>query len=891
VYFGRSAEAGAIVDRLRGEALLFLAGAPFSGKSSLCQAGVLPLIEARALGVLRVAACAPGRQPLKALAAALCEALGRDEKELGEQLKRDPRQLGRELGQRNRHSSSPTRVLLFVDQVEELFTQAEPEEAARVGEALGVLITYRPDVRLLLAVRADFLGRLAALPGIGQEVSSHLHLLGPLSVDGLRAAITRPAQALGYAFESPAIVEGLVAAAQDEDGLPLLQFTLAALWEARDRERRLLSVAALRALGGVSDALSRHADRVYANLPEAQKLAARRILGQLCAWPGQLVSKPRDALLGGPAEKEDAASALEALVAGHILSARTGAGGTGSVYLLSHELLLTHWRMLRGLLTEATPSGQKILPPRKSRRTALVRHPEWAALIGSVLLLMGLLYAAVGLRGQRALRERIAEQDAQARAELSTSRELGLRTQALQKEAFLLYDAQKFAEGERLWAQAVALEEQTRQRYRTANRIAEAAFLLDTRRRDGRRLIADILFERALLVERDHQLPKRDDTYSRLQLYDGDAGLQQRWEVPATLELDSEPRGATVTLTPIDSSYRFVADGKRILGRTPLNALTLAPGGYLLAFEAPGRVEVSYPLLLRRGESLPLRVTLPLPAQIPPGFAYVPAGRFFFGTDADEDQRRNFFYHVPLHEVSTGSFLIAVSETTFAEYLAFLRDLPAAEREQRMPGAGQMGTMGYLALQKGSAGSFELFMQPGRELYHAKEGEPMVYAARTLRRKQDWLRMPVAGLSSEDALAYVSWLQRSGRIPGARLCSEYEWERAGRGADGRVYPHGNVLAKDDANHDRTYGEEPRASGLDEVGSHPLSRSLFGVDDLVGNAWEWVSSSAGAKPFVLRGGAYAGSARMDRLDARQEFAPDGRNPLAGLRVCISISSTK
>ena len=76
-------------------------------------------------------------------------------------------------------------------------------------------------------------------------------------------------------------------------------------------------------------------------------------------------------------------------------------------------------------------------------------------------------------------------------------------------------------------------------------------------------------------------------------------------------------------------------------------------------------------------------------------------------------------------------------------------------------------------------------------------------------------------------------------MPGARLCSELEWERAARGGDDRMFPHGDELRAEDANIDLTYGRVDSAYGPDAVGSHPASRSPFGVDDLAGNVLELV----------------------------------------------------
>ena len=152
-----------------------------------------------------------------------------------------------------------------------------------------------------------------------------------------------------------------------------------------------------------------------------------------------------------------------------------------------------------------------------------------------------------------------------------------------------------------------------------------------------------------------------------------------------------------------------------------------------------------------------------------------------------------------------------------------------------------------------------LTVQAGGESYRAREGELLHYQGRAQRAAQDWLRFPVTGLTFADAQAFVQWLAETRRLPGARLCSEQEWERAARGADDREYPHGDTLAPADANFGETYGREPRALGLDEVGAHPASRSPMGLYDMLGNAEEWVRPPSLKACCLLRGCGYAADA--------------------------------
>ena len=108
--------------------------------------------------------------------------------------------------------------------------------------------------------------------------------------------------------------------------------------------------------------------------------------------------------------------------------------------------------------------------------------------------------------------------------------------------------------------------------------------------------------------------------------------------------------------------------------------------------------------------------------------------------------------------------------------------------------------------------------------------------------------------------------------------------RAARGADARLFPHGDQLGPTDANFDQTYDKQPEAMGPDEVGSHAASDSPFGVADLVGNAFEWTTSSYSAGQFVLRGGSFFYDVKTNRLCNRSEAVRTLRAASVGVRIC-------
>jgi len=295
--------------------------------------------------------------------------------------------------------------------------------------------------------------------------------------------------------------------------------------------------------------------------------------------------------------------------------------------------------------------------------------------------------------------------------------------------------------------------------------------------------------------------------------------------------------------------------------------------------------------MLERAEHLRLEIVLPAAAAVPAGYAYIAPGRFLFGSAAPNGQRRDFFHAVPLHNVQTAGYLISLRETTYAQWIEYLDALPIEERSKHLPHVGTGGFQGGLALTELAGGGWELLIQPNGQAYRARQGQKITYAGRSQRAEQDWSELPVSGIALADAQAYTSWLSGSGRLPGARLCTEHEWEKAARGADGREYPHGEALTQDEANYDDTYGKVPQAMGPDVVGAHPASQSPFLLDDMAGNVWEWTRSVVSPDEYAARGGSYAFGPNSARTTDREVTEPSFRDVSVGLRVCADLQVSK
>jgi len=303
----------------------------------------------------------------------------------------------------------------------------------------------------------------------------------------------------------------------------------------------------------------------------------------------------------------------------------------------------------------------------------------------------------------------------------------------------------------------------------------------------------------------------------------------------------------------------------------------VASGSYLVELEAAGYPAVRVPIRLAAGE----QVTLEIDPKVtpPPGFIYIPAGRFLYGSALPASARRDLGA-VPQHLRTTGGYFISRHEVTIADWLAFVDAQPAAER------AGLLPAIDTFTID-GPPGRRRLRLQPSSVAHVAIEGQPLRYPGRAQRAEQDWTQLPIAAISVDDVRRYAAWLATTGRVPGARLCSELEWERAARGADERVYPSGMDLAADAANIDETYGRRPEAFGPDQVGSHPASDSPFGVSDLAGNVWEFVEPAATGEPIVLRGGSFYQAKASASSTNRSPGETALRLGVVGARLCADL----
>ena len=377
LFFGRDELADQLVRRLAerpdGAGILLVAGESGSGKSSLLRAGLLPRLAAGALGpgserwprrVIR-----PTGSPLRELAMHLAELAGTDPVSVYRSLSAVPHEAPMLVEQAVRTATGAAggalpRVVLVVDQFEELFTAGEDGDAYTAERdafvaALHAVATSPagprrvPPALVVAAVRADYLGRLIAYPPLKATLDAGLFTVGPMTEAELRLAVTGPAAEAGLVV-APAVVEAVVAELRGEGGgglgrgvLPLMSQAMAATWECREGDE--LTLRGYRRAGGVANAVNRGAQAAYDALTSGQRDAARLVFTQLTIITanGEFARRRcRRADLRPPGSPiaADINAVIDAFSAQRLLVL-----GTETVEI-AHDALLQAWKQLRDWL-------------------------------------------------------------------------------------------------------------------------------------------------------------------------------------------------------------------------------------------------------------------------------------------------------------------------------------------------------------------------------------------------------------------------------------------------------------------------------------------------------------------------------------------------------------
>lgn len=303
---------------------LAVVGASGGGKSSLVRAGLAVALK-RAGWDTRV--FTPTANPLKILSANMNPLRGK----------------------------SSERVLLLVDQFEELFTLChdELERITFIEKLLSSAQDGSGKTTVVIALRADFYSHCAQYPILRQAVAAEQEYIGQMTSEELRRAIEEPAKRGGWEFE-PGVVDLLLQdigthGTQEPGALPLLSHALLATWERR--RGRLFTLEGYRASGGVRSAIAETAESLFTDqLNQAQQELVREVFLRLTELGEGTEDTRRRASLNELVRQSGEAAELRAVL-NTLADARLITLGEDSAEV-AHEALIREWQRLHDWLTQ-----------------------------------------------------------------------------------------------------------------------------------------------------------------------------------------------------------------------------------------------------------------------------------------------------------------------------------------------------------------------------------------------------------------------------------------------------------------------------------------------------------------------------------------------------------
>jgi len=401
-----------------------------------------------------------------------------------------------------------------------------------------------------------------------------------------------------------------------------------------------------------------------------------------------------------------------------------------------------------------------------------------------------------------------------------------------------------------LWAaedEVISLEVELAKSVAQAESCLRRALDLAPRDQEARRLLID-LYSLHLMRAREDRDHIRGAYYRQIL-----EELDEQKQLPllsdkGRLRIDARPKGVSIYLSRfVEHQRRLLPSTAEDLGVAPINE-ELPAGFYQINLQAARCASLLATVEVEPGKLSHFRFRMLHRRQLPKGFVHIPAGTFCFGGGRG------------LSRQALNDFLIAEEPVKAGDYLHFLRSLSLA-RPQEI--------------------NFWIPRRPN--------GEPLWPS--DLNLPSSWSEeMPVVGITQNNAQTYCRWYSEWSGLP-VRLPTEQEWEKAGRGGDGRRFPWGDHWVNRYAVCPDSWSDPLPAP----VGYARYDRSPFGVQDLAGGVREWTSSFIPGRTsphMIVRGGSYLTGGEQGRpLWFRDTQAADRVALDLGFRLLAEIPESR
>jgi hypothetical protein len=378
---------GELVNKVREHPFVMVVGRSGSGKSSLVYAGLMPALRRERDRFWNVVTLRPGPAPLRALAAAFNpRAAGQGTAEYAAKISAEADRLRTGDSELLSHmiredldriEGKPSRLLLYIDQWEELYAQApsgsDEEGVARhtadANRFIDLLLNGARSgpVTVVATVRADFYDPLIGHQGVQALLPARQVTLGAMPRSELERTIVEPAKKVGLSFDPPNLVQRILdEAGEDEGMLPLLEYALKETFALRNGTT--MSGDSYARSGGVREAIRLTAERTFESLsPDDQQAARQLFLRLVTPGEGQEDTRARAAMpTDGRLRKiveQFAGPRTRLLVTGSSRAARP-------TVEVAHEALIRTWPRLRNWIDI---NREKL----RSRAAVLQAKTEW----------------------------------------------------------------------------------------------------------------------------------------------------------------------------------------------------------------------------------------------------------------------------------------------------------------------------------------------------------------------------------------------------------------------------------------------------------------------------------------------------------------------------------
>lgn len=390
LFFGREGQSDALLARLQRTRFLAVVGTSGSGKSSLIRAGLMPALRGGMMAGTgsgwRIAVMRPGGDPIGNLAAELVKkdvlseaGAGLPESEAEAVI--DATLRGGSLGivdvARQGRLGEHEKLLIVVDQFEELFRFRAAQENTNADEAAAFVkllleAAQQRDLSIyvVLTMRSDFLGDCAQFQGLPEAINDGQYLIPRMTRDERRFAVTGPVGVTRGKISEPLVNRLLNDVGDNPDQLPILQHALMRTWEHWQRHRRNgepIGMEHYEAIGTMSDALSRHADEAFNELPdERTRTIAQKLFKALTerGSDNREIRRPSrmDALCDIAGASMQEMSAIIDIFRGGGRSFLMPPAGVplrpDTVVDISHESLIRNWQRLKEWVNEEAQSAR-----------------------------------------------------------------------------------------------------------------------------------------------------------------------------------------------------------------------------------------------------------------------------------------------------------------------------------------------------------------------------------------------------------------------------------------------------------------------------------------------------------------------------------------------------